>query len=246
MNESQRPPILQIMDQIEASEGLRRRTRAKAWGYTFYAFSSNALELQQRLREYENPGRALAEAAITKSLANEQYRADLIRYLHNFLASAKSLIDHTRNFMYETYAGAPILIEYIDRVQTTFATSGNTQFVHDLRNYILHKEVPIIGERFTIKQGEPPVFTVGLNLYKMRRWDRWSAAAKNFMSMLPEHVRLAELIDPYVESVVRFHEWLSTRRKEADRPVMEELRGLIAQYQELDKSRGSGSGLTVR
>jgi hypothetical protein len=227
-----RPRTLELLDEIENCEGMRRHWKAKMWGYTFYTYSKNALELRDCLRQYEDPRQAIFRAIQTQDPGDEQFRANMVRHLHNFLAAAKSLVEHSRNFMKGVYAGHPLLAEYEDRVRSEMATSGLVQFVHDLRNYMLHKGIPIVRETLEFHPGGQPAFAVALNLAGMRSWSGWSSGSRVFMQTLPDHIRLADVIEPYLEKTVHFYQWLTNRRLVEDKPVMEELRELQRQLSE--------------
>lgn len=227
------PRIVELLNEIEACEGMRLYWKSKMWDHTFYTFSANALELRERLKRYEDPNQALIRTIENRSPANAQFLADVIRCLHNFLASAKSLVDHSRNLMEDVYADHPLLTEYQERVRREMGSSGLVQFVHDLRNYILHKGIPIIQESLTIRPGEKPVFSVALDLSRMRDWSKWSHGAREYIDSLPDHVRLAEVVEPYLEQIVFFHQWLTNRRLEVDRPAMENLRELQRQLRQI-------------
>jgi hypothetical protein len=203
------------------------------WSYTFYTFSKNGLELRDKLREYEDPARALAQMAANKQVRNEQYRADTIRHFHNFLAGAKSLVEHTRNYINEVYGQDELANEYKQRVKLTFGTNGFVAFVHDLRNYMLHKGIPIVGETMEIQQGQPPTFAFYLRLTRMRTWNGWTPLSRSYLNVLSEQIRVAHIVEPYMEIVVPFHRWLSQRRKDADRPALLELKKLQLEYQSL-------------
>lgn len=213
---------------------MRRRMQAKMWAMTFYTFSANAQEIRQLLRRYEDPNAALARLIKNPHRANEQLRVDAVRALHNFLAAAKSLVDHSRNFIREVYRADPFWEEYQAKVKAELAPVGAIAFVHDLRNYMVHRGIPLLRETYRFVKDEPSSFSVSLDLGRMRSWENWSAHARVYMATLPDHVRLAPIIEDYVERVVYFHKWVTDRRKEIDRPHLIELNDLRQQLQELE------------
>lgn len=212
-----------LLDQIAACEGMRRYWKAKMWGHTFYTFSANALELRHHLKGYEDGNLAMLRSMTTKRLSDDQFQANISRSLHNFLAGAKSLVDHSRNFMNEVYADQPILVEYQKRIRQEMSGSGVVQFVHDLRNYTLHKGIPVVREQLEIRPNEQPTFFVSLDLARMRTWGRWSPTALDFIDSSPEHLRIIHFVEPYVDQVVSFYGWLTNRRRDVDRPAFTEL-----------------------
>lgn len=196
------------------------------WSYTFYTFSANALELKRWLSHHEDPARAISHAAASGNLFGHQSRADVLRHLHNFLASAKSLVEHTRNFITSTYAETSLLHDYHREVREKLAPSGVLHFVHDLRNYMLHKGIPLTREQFAWSRDSPETFTITFDLTRLRSWRRWSPEALDYLTHSPDHVRIADIVEEYTELVVRFHKWLNERRKQEDAAVFAELAAL--------------------
>ncbi|PHS31014.1 MAG: hypothetical protein COA95_07505 [Methylophaga sp.] len=56
----------------------------------------------------------------------------------DFLASAKTLIEHTRIFMDKYYSDSPIHQAYSQKIKDDLANDEPCRFVQDLRNYMLH------------------------------------------------------------------------------------------------------------
>jgi hypothetical protein len=235
MSKKPRPPLLDLVDRIEQCEGMRRYGRGTMWAHIFYTFSKNGIELRDLLKRYEDPNQAMLRALQTRSPDDNQFRADTIRALHNFLAAAGSLVEHTRNFMREVYAGQPFLREYEKRIESEIRSSGLVRFVHDLRNYMLHKGIPLVRSSLEVRSGEQPKFSVALDLARMRTWDRWTPEARAYMDSQPDHVRISMIVEPYLEKIVYFHQWVTNRRQDVDRQVMEELHKLQEQLRELLK-----------
>lgn len=211
---------------IAASEGFRRRARGRMLGYMIYTFTTNATELQRQLERYGNPNLAMLRSLQRQNPADERMRSEVLRVLHNFLAAAKSLVDHARNFMNEVYADDPLRAEYNTRVAIDFKAAPVVQFVHDLRNYMLHKSIPILFEQLWMRSGEQPTLTVALDTKTMRDWSGWTSGAQRFLDLHAEHTEIKTVVDEYLRIVLNFYKWLADRRDEADKEHMEELRHL--------------------
>jgi len=63
------------------------------------------------------------------------FQLEIVCLLHNYLASAKTLIDHTRILVEELYKNTDFWAEYEARKKETFIDSPLAQFVQNLRNY---------------------------------------------------------------------------------------------------------------
>ena len=68
-------------------------------------FEGNFKELSKVLLHFENLKNALELMDQENSEATEEYHNEISRLMHNFFASAKTLIDHTRIFINKFYNG---------------------------------------------------------------------------------------------------------------------------------------------
>lgn len=74
--------------------------------------------------------------------AGDQAHREFKRHLHNFVASAMTVVEHTRVMMKERYDGESVHAEIGNRISNTVAQSPVCKFVQDMRNYIVHKGLP--------------------------------------------------------------------------------------------------------
>jgi hypothetical protein len=65
-----------------------------------------------------------------------------MRALHNYVASASALVEHTRRIMRER--SGPIVDEF-ERKKRDVIAHPEVPFIHNLRNYVLHHSLPFIG-----------------------------------------------------------------------------------------------------
>ena len=79
-----------------------------------------------------------------ESGTKHEFHTRLLQQFHNYLASAGTLVDHTRRIADEEKIGPELLDLYRDRVSLTFAVSPVARFIKDLRKYFLHYGLPIV------------------------------------------------------------------------------------------------------
>jgi len=117
----------------------RRKVRA----FSHNIFVGNFKELKKACEIVENPeiGLKLMSQSMRGSLG-VQAHMEINRLFHNFLAAAKTLVDHTRVFVEDHYSGTPLKQAYEQKVQAELANDPLTKFVQDFRNYMLHKGLP--------------------------------------------------------------------------------------------------------
>jgi hypothetical protein len=70
--------------------------------------------------------------------ATALYWEQLDQRLHNQLASAVSLVDHTRRLLTYYETDIPALVAEYNRQNTIVTEMNETAFLRDLRNYLLH------------------------------------------------------------------------------------------------------------
>lgn len=129
----------------------------------------------------------------------------LIRYLHNFLTAAMTLVEHTRIAM-----RSPIIVEaHRQRYQTiidqTFKISPVARFVQDLRNYVLHYGVP---ETVHVTHFQPEENTkVFLETAPLLEWTNWTPPALKYINDHAPQIRLLDLVREYEQMASRLHTW---------------------------------------
>jgi hypothetical protein len=138
---------------------------------------------------------------------------EVIRLIHNFVASAISLVDHTRNIYKKLYSSNGEFPDYQDRINVEFASDPLVQFVHCLRQYCQHYRAPDISLQVSFTGGKMKK-TVNLLKEDLRIFDSWNATAIKYLDSIKERVDVYELITIYHKKVLDFHVWFNSRQKE--------------------------------
>lgn len=121
--------------------------------------------------------------------------AELFRRLHNYVSSAVTLIDHTRNLT-KGYEGTATHAEYLERIALIRA-AGLGPFVAKLRVFVVHVGVPAIGTQVQIDNGVGETITSFIDRDSALKWPDWSADARKFLENQPVHVSLRQVITDY-------------------------------------------------
>ena len=133
------------------------------------------------------------------------YIEEVIRLLHNFIASCFSLVDIKRRFYEKTYDQDQWLLKYQNETKTRFADDPLSQFVQGLRNYSLHYKPLGIWTKHYLITNTGVVHLLKTNL---KKFDSWNEKAKEFLDSQPEEIDLKEIINTYFDKVQDFHAWL--------------------------------------
>lgn len=141
----------------------------------------------------------------------------------NFVASAKALIDHTRNIVEDLYIGTEFHKEYKDKVGKELAAIPIRVFVQDLRSYVLHNKFPFVSTQFKFQRASPAgnpenlgIYTVKLALSKQQllKWNSWTKPSKLYLEEQNDQIFLDVLIDEYYLLIDNFYLWLDKCQRE--------------------------------
>lgn len=195
-----------------ASPGVRYINLAHQRSFSVNIFSGNADELEAALEEACDPEKQFALLGDDNREQSQQQHRELARLLHNFLAAAMTLVDHTRVFVDEHYLGTAVKKAFRSRVESSFTNNPLTRFVQDLRNYMVHRGLPPSQKHFTLKRNEtsdPPRFLASsgfqLEVRKLKEWSGWKADSKRFLDLAGETLDVAPLVKDYRTIIEAFH-----------------------------------------
>jgi hypothetical protein len=238
----------ELQARIEAYEGcedfkLRNELRAFRTGYDI--FLGNYGELTRTLASAQDP-QAWPYLWDPKHRDRVvRFNREIARVLHNYVTSVKSLVEHTRNFMRAKYKGTEFLKEYQDRIDRDFKEDPLSQFLEDLRNYVLHKN--IFAASLTLKgdnQGYISGSHVALDVAGLREWKRLSPEARAYLDTLPDEARLEDAINAYKTKVTKFWTWLGARLGQEHTETFKEMAILEDRIGDVDPNWESGYGET--
>jgi len=205
---------LDLFHAILSSPGMAHIYRTYARTFSLNIFQRNAQELLAATHSVRDSDYGLQLMAINNREAGQQAHREISRFVHNFAASAMTLVEHTRNFVREHYEDTAIKIAYDRRVEATFASEPVVQFVQNLRNYFVHKGLPdsemFIDFQSTGDSSGAGTLETGVR-YKTAtflEWDGWNAPAKHYIESAGEYIDIHAVADAYVEKVLAFHQWL--------------------------------------
>ena len=248
-----RDEYMRLWEERDASEGKRVLVRSRSLENSLNIFRGNHAELKGFLDHVAFP-----EVMVHMFNQEHSYRAEYAlreaaRLLHNYVASAFSLVDATRRFVRRHYAGTALMEEYQERVRTDFAEAPLHLFLQQLRNLTLHHRVPPmkVSTRFRTRDDGGQDFESGfwLDLEELRKRGDWTGRAREYLDSLGEEAKLNDIIDAYAPVVAGFHHWLRQRIREEHADVIEETLDLERRMMEAEgrpypEHGGGASGTT--
>ena len=201
----------------------RRRQRLRMF---FYVYHGNHRELTEAIAAVLHSSNHGTLWDFFNQGAMVHATAEITRLLHNFVASAATWVDLSRRFIEQEYAGTTFLQEYQDEVSTRFDANGPTLFVKGLRNFALHRELPLAAAHLTIRQHQQYDALVARHgpghyaeadsafvLYrdKLLAWSKWSAGAKAYLRNADERMGVVDVVNQHYDEYYAFYQWLDQR-----------------------------------
>lgn len=155
-----------------------------------------ALELMQNVRP---------------SNLKDRFLDEVVRLMHNYTASARTLVDHSRNLVgtYRAGSNGPFVNGYDQRIEDIKARPV-VAFVGDLRNYVLHYKVPPmeLDIHFPGTDGSNQVdTTIAVQVRPLLEWDSLTAKARPYVNG-KEAIALKDLVREYAEVIEDLYRWM--------------------------------------
>jgi len=172
-----RSEIHELIDELYSkkisSEGYSILSGLRLINYAIIIVNINYNELKNYIKKCNQTG-------IEKIFVNQKY-GDYIeiqfnRLLHNYLASVKSLMEHTYSYVNTK----PELKKEWNSIAKQKFNVGCADFVKQLRNYAQHYKIPILSPVYTLtlisKKSKEynPSYKILLNKDILLEWDKWS------------------------------------------------------------------------
>lgn len=228
-----------LFDAVYKSSGMDYLNRQKIHHFSYNIFIGNYEELKKVIKIIENPN-LLNEMMCDKNRKEmgDPLHMDLNRHFHNYLAAAKSLIDHTRVFMKSYYMDTPFKSEFDKKIKNEFADNPLSRFIQDLRNYMLHRGLNSSVSMSVTKIDGTNNFhaesTANLKKSELLEWDRWSKQGKLYLTKCEDKITISTFCIRYGERVKNLYSWFE---KELYDHHSEDYLELVKAQRELNKHR---------
>jgi hypothetical protein len=179
---------------------------------SFDVFTDNFTELRALLVAAESDANLQMELFqnVRPPTVRTAYFRALDRTLHNSLAGAVSLVDHTRRHVKEHFKDSAFSTEFEAR-NTAVYEMEESAFLRRFRNFLLHVGHAPFAMSGTLptQGGESSTLTIWLigdELLKAK--DVWTGASRKFITERPEGIHLLEVVDAYGEAMIELYTWV--------------------------------------
>ena len=154
---------------------------------------------------------------------------EFVRRLHNYLAAAKTLVDHTRAFRSRHVSDAAFDAECDDRVKQLL-DDPVIKFLQDLRNPVLHSCLPRVELTITDTAPDDQLRTqLTLSVKELLTMHDWSVAARRYIEEAQEgyyvdnkYVDLGAVAVRYQQTIATFYNWFYQSVLSRNRPLVAE------------------------
>ncbi|WP_139317031.1 MULTISPECIES: hypothetical protein [unclassified Pseudonocardia] len=225
MRREQREAAKQLQDRLNEHPGRVEHRKIHALiGTLKQVFEPNYRELVDHIDSihgdtnavfdlFENIGRPKSQSATTGRIS---------RNLHNYIASTSTLADHARNFLHDK---DDLSAEFATR-RAELVTHPEITFISRLRNFALHRSLPVIQYTLAFKQ-ELTKPEIELSTADLLEDDSWSATTRKFISSHGQRMPLRPIVDHHFSLVYNLNAWLINTAQERNRPALAEANELI-------------------
>ncbi len=195
-------------------------------------FQRNWLELRQLLdAAAANPQLAMELVQnVRKPDVRDEFQASVTQRLHNYVAGTMTLVDHVRRLRRDS---TDAIGREFDARLSEFNSHGINHFVKDLRNFILHRSLPVLGHTVSLPAGTSftgMIREVQLSTEELKGWDGWTAPARSYLEAQGDSLSLRPLIREHGERVVRLNSWFHDEMAASIASGVQEMNEIIAEY----------------
>lgn len=226
--------LRRLREQLWATEGWAIGLDMKGLQRTWNVFQANWTFLNAMIGRFKSdPAFAMDIAGTSRDQPKLDSFLDALDVaLHNFIASAATLGDHTRRIAQNRVAGNA-WSRYQAEVDRVFGEAPRSRFVKDLRNYMLHRTLPLTAGSFRYEKDGPFSHAITLSVLSLLQWDGWKPLARDYLDSVGEELDLHDCLAVYHRDTLRFQKWFGRYVHDVNRDELEEAQRLADRGNEL-------------
>lgn len=218
-NQTEQGKHFDIIEQSPEMEVYRNLQALKA---SYRVFEGNYNELIKYLDHLKEPKKALAHYSYNRRENIELLIDETSRLFHNFLASAKSLVDHTRVIVKRLYSDEhEFSQEYELKKNKDLVNNPVQKFVQNLRNYTQHYTLPIPDLKISF--GNDIDLSIKIDVKELQKSYDWGSS-KSYLKELGDDLILIDVVNKYHIIIKDFYNWLSERQHNIHEQDLENLK----------------------
>ncbi|NCQ69953.1 MAG: hypothetical protein GPI97_12385 [Microcystis aeruginosa W13-16] len=167
----------------------------------------NYNELLNILKYGHSPDLAAEILPLNKRDEMQYYMEEVSRIFMNFLSSSFAFMEFSRRTYRKYENNKNYFPDYQEKINLFFSNNANVQFIHKLRNYIVHYNFPKITFKM-IWDGEKGLQTsIELSKAELLKYKEWNTISKQILLNPPEEIIIINEIERYQNNQFNFHNW---------------------------------------
>ena len=224
---------------LAESEGAALHSDIQALARSRRLFEKNCEELLTLLNSTRDTNTALQLFSVENRAGFDRFLDEVDRLLHNALAAAVSLRDHSyrvRDKWMKPEGGDQLRQQHDERVKAVFAESTTAQLVEGLRNIYQHRKLPRLLGHTLVIPGEVFKSSIVFDTDDLLKWDGWRPEIRALLIAREDPISLDELVTEYRAAVDAFHEWFGSAVRQRNTALLGELQKQLHEVVEYERS----------
>ncbi|MDT3738024.1 MAG: hypothetical protein RO257_00845 [Candidatus Kapabacteria bacterium] len=191
-----------INDEARKSVELIRLARFNELMLSFDIFNRNHKELITLIQFHNNSHNIELMISSREKYKVDEIHREIIKCLHNYLAAAFTLVDHSRRIHRNIIKDGKIIPNYEKEIEDRFTKNKLHIFLKDLRNYFQHCGIIPTDSNTDLIKAKTSILISIKNISDFE----WKKLAKEFIKDNPT-IDLEVCIENYYIQVVDFYKW---------------------------------------
>lgn len=204
---------MKMQKELYSSKEYERISKIKIFNHTLNIFVDNYKEFRSFLFTIIGNPNSIELFGNHHSDELRKIQQENIRLLHNYVASAFTLIDHTRIHYRELYEADNTMPDYQTEVSNRFKNNPLASFIVGLRQYAQHYKSPSLSTQLIWNRNEGMKTSLCINKNDISDFN-WSSKAKEYLKNCEDYIDVLQLIDEYYKMVVDFYSWFKEKQNE--------------------------------
>ena len=195
------------------------QTRLAQFRFSLRLFDRNYEHFVLFIRYFTDPRVSFSFSPVEQHWLQQEGVEEALFRLHDFVASALALVDHTRVIHRQLYDEQGLMADYQGEIDRRFTDNSLTQFVLGLRHMCQHYRLPSLNLQTELtsigRAGQAKAeITLALRKDDLLGFSGWNARAKSFVEDAPDRIELLSVTDSYYRQVTEFNAWFRKKQRE--------------------------------
>lgn len=214
--------LKRLIAAIEKSPGERIVREIEAVKSSLRLVKRNYDELIKTLRTLEREDVIPILWNIENRSVQREAREVVTTKLHNFLASAFSLVDHFRRHRLHLYANHSFNEEIEFSLHNMVLSHYHHRIAQGLRGYCLHYSLAPVSSSLRFWKDQSVQSAYRINRQELLKWDGWTSGSSKVIGRMTDDIRLLEFATEYFHQIESFYSWLWERQGEIHKQEIDE------------------------